>query len=579
MGQTSSTGKASSKATEPATECIFALGTHVAEKLSRVENLFTHFESSTDYAANVDGEAFHSLVNAISRGQSKELVAMLPDSSPYTIAAALRAYFKAAPEPLVPFAMFASFARIHRATRSQNGPKQAEGLRSVLGLLPEANFSSIKLLCQLFAVVDTGETTWQLAYTFGPYILANESPVDLKSAVEDSKLAISVVEVLIRHVDVFLEVEKGLLEERPGFERRRSKNIGQIKKKAARQKAKSCSVGGCTKGAFKANYCAEHHNELRHGKSEAGKKPPLTPKQQKERAVPPTPVEPADSSKCPKCSAKKPSPTVKFCTSCGTRFASAKSTPSTTQQDKAKAREEQKRREREQQNKERERREKEARDKERVAKKKQSEKEERRGASERRVKQQQEERREREKQQRQKTPKSSPKAAPTPQKTPQKAAATGDKTSGSKKPGKMKNLAAMWDAKDKKAKEEQTTNVFSAGYTGTKKLKKGDKGYGSAPEGSASAARAKKATEWVKARIIQLVGVITDIGKPGADGLPYTDFGTLFVTYEKITDTLVGILQRAKKYGVVTFEGEMLFQGQSDRVVIALTAKAKTYGK
>jgi len=53
---------------------------------------------------------------------------------------------------------------------------------------------------------------------------------------------------------------------------------------------------------------------------------------------------------------------------------------------------------------------------------------------------------------------------------------------------------------------------------------------------------------------------------------------TICNRYETISDTVVGILQRGKKkFGVVHFPGEMLFQGQSDNVIIKLTDKAASF--
>ncbi len=41
-------------------------------------------------------------------------------------------------------------------------------------------------------------------------------------------------------------------------------------------------------------------------------------------------------------------------------------------------------------------------------------------------------------------------------------------------------------------------------------------------------------------------------------------FGDLFRMYTRISDKVVGILLRARKYGLVYFEPEILFQGQDD---------------
>ncbi|QQP56927.1 Actin-binding Rho-activating protein [Caligus rogercresseyi] len=47
-------------------------------------------------------------------------------------------------------------------------------------------------------------------------------------------------------------------------------------------------------------------------------------------------------------------------------------------------------------------------------------------------------------------------------------------------------------------------------------------------------------------------------------------FGDLFRLYTKINDKVVGLLLRAKKYGLVAFEPEILFQGQNDETPIIL---------
>ena len=52
-------------------------------------------------------------------------------------------------------------------------------------------------------------------------------------------------------------------------------------------------------------------------------------------------------------------------------------------------------------------------------------------------------------------------------------------------------------------------------------------------------------------------------------------FGVLFDTYADISDTLVGILMRARKRKKVSYDGDgMLFQGVHDHVVIRLCPAA-----
>uniref|UniRef100_A0A672H8H3 Si:dkey-29b11.3 n=1 Tax=Salarias fasciatus TaxID=181472 RepID=A0A672H8H3_SALFA len=77
----------------------------------------------------------------------------------------------------------------------------------------------------------------------------------------------------------------------------------------------------------------------------------------------------------------------------------------------------------------------------------------------------------------------------------------------------------------------------------------------------------------------ELCEVIRSIGEPrdktvtasGNDGEAMSvTFGKLFEHYVTISNKLVGILLRARKQGLVEFEGEMLWQGKDDHVVITL---------
>jgi hypothetical protein len=170
-----------------------------------------------------------------------------------------------------------------------------------------------------------------------------------------------------------------------------------------------------------------------------------------------------------------------------------------------------------------------------------------------------------------------------------------------KKKKKSSGLMNIWNSRAKAAEADMKSNVFSKHYDKSKqtKLKKGDKGYGSAKAGSKSAARAKKAKEWVKEQIGILIKTINKIGKKNklsqqqvksipaaiAEAQSVTvghkccqvDFGLLFKTYQDISDTLVGMLRRAKKYKLLNFEGDMLFQGQSDNVIIFLLPKSEKW--
>ena len=57
-------------------------------------------------------------------------------------------------------------------------------------------------------------------------------------------------------------------------------------------------------------------------------------------------------------------------------------------------------------------------------------------------------------------------------------------------------------------------------------------------------------------------------GTENEDGTVSVTFGKLFDAYTRISDTLVGWLVRARKRGYVTFEGEMLYQGKDNDVII-----------
>ena len=136
----------------------------------------------------------------------------------------------------------------------------------------------------------------------------------------------------------------------------------------------------------------------------------------------------------------------------------------------------------------------------------------------------------------------------------------------------------MWQKKTDEYAEKQRNNIFSSKYTGPKaggKVAINKKGadYGKPKEGSATAARAAKAKEWVKKEIKKLLEVIVKIGGKNGDGMPCIEFGPLFIAYQDISDTLVGILMRAKKYKYLEYKGDMLFQGCHDKVMITLKQK------
>ncbi|VEN50083.1 unnamed protein product [Callosobruchus maculatus] len=97
------------------------------------------------------------------------------------------------------------------------------------------------------------------------------------------------------------------------------------------------------------------------------------------------------------------------------------------------------------------------------------------------------------------------------------------------------------------------------------------------PKGSLSELRAFKATIHVSKEMMELCDVINQFGerlfseneKPN-DPRIVISFGELFSIYTAISDKVVGILLRARKYKFVDFEGECLFQRRDDHVPIIM---------
>ncbi|KHJ85477.1 hypothetical protein OESDEN_14148 [Oesophagostomum dentatum] len=56
----------------------------------------------------------------------------------------------------------------------------------------------------------------------------------------------------------------------------------------------------------------------------------------------------------------------------------------------------------------------------------------------------------------------------------------------------------------------------------------------------------------------------------GEDPHKWIKFGKLFYIYSFYSDKLVGMLIRARKYGLLDFEGEMLYQRQDDEKLITM---------
>lgn len=97
---------------------------------------------------------------------------------------------------------------------------------------------------------------------------------------------------------------------------------------------------------------------------------------------------------------------------------------------------------------------------------------------------------------------------------------------------------------------------------------------------SLSEERAEKAAVWVEKEVYKLLEEIEKIGQVSSNEVTIT-FGELFTRYQDVSDTLVGILQRAKKRDLIKYEGKgghLLLQGHHDHVVITMDrAKANKW--
>ncbi|KAM9384117.1 actin binding Rho activating protein b [Pholidichthys leucotaenia] len=136
------------------------------------------------------------------------------------------------------------------------------------------------------------------------------------------------------------------------------------------------------------------------------------------------------------------------------------------------------------------------------------------------------------------------------------------------------NLKSRWQDWASEHTVNQKLNPFSEyfdyDYSMSLRIQKGQEGYGQPKEGSKTAERAKRAEKHIHREIDDMCYVIRTMADPDPDGKTRITFGELFDRYVRISDKVVGILMRARKHGKVAFDGEMLWQGQDDAVIITL---------
>ncbi|KAM4632718.1 actin-binding Rho-activating protein [Polymixia lowei] len=140
----------------------------------------------------------------------------------------------------------------------------------------------------------------------------------------------------------------------------------------------------------------------------------------------------------------------------------------------------------------------------------------------------------------------------------------------------VKGLKENWQKWSDEHREYQQHNPFSHhDKPTTVVLQRGQHGYGRPLEGSTTEQRGKDAHTHISREVQELCDAIRNIGQPRGgngdeSGAITVEFGKLFEHYVTISNKVVGILLRARKQGLVHFEGEMLWQGQDDYVVITL---------
>ncbi|XP_008052537.1 actin-binding Rho-activating protein [Carlito syrichta] len=136
------------------------------------------------------------------------------------------------------------------------------------------------------------------------------------------------------------------------------------------------------------------------------------------------------------------------------------------------------------------------------------------------------------------------------------------------------SLKGRWQQWADEHMQSQKLNPFSEEFdyqlAMSTRLHKGDEGYGRPKEGTKTAERAKRAEEHIYREIKDMCFIIRTMARHRRDGKIQVTFGDLFDRYVRISDKVVGILMRARKHGLVDFEGEMLWQGRDDHVVITL---------
>ena len=152
-------------------------------------------------------------------------------------------------------------------------------------------------------------------------------------------------------------------------------------------------------------------------------------------------------------------------------------------------------------------------------------------------------------------------------------------------------MAELWNRQVEEVQRELEKDPFSAHFNPEAHVKSrpspGEEGYGFAPAGSASEKRAQKSQAWVEREIESLLQAIARLGGRREGGLVAgrqctyeIRFGELFAAYADVSDSLVGILLRAQKRGLLQFESVdgTLLQRRDDHVLIRTVSEQEHSG-
>lgn len=126
------------------------------------------------------------------------------------------------------------------------------------------------------------------------------------------------------------------------------------------------------------------------------------------------------------------------------------------------------------------------------------------------------------------------------------------------------------DIKERKLLLENAMTNSTCTQPVEKAISKDDPNYGRPQQGTFTEARGQRAQIHVHKEMLELCEIIYMNGEEQEDGTTGILFGDLFRIYTRISDKVVGLLLRARKYRLVYFEPEMLFQGQNDEEPILL---------